>query len=74
MVDTTASASKNIITEIKSDHARIKSLWDSFDAATDTSSKQAIADKIIANISIHDSLEMTFFYPLLRRYGGDQGK
>jgi len=73
MVDASPSTTRNIITEIKADHARIKSLWDSFDAATDNKSKQGIADKIIATISIHDSLEMTFFYPLLRRYGGEKG-
>ena len=57
--------SNDAIAMLKADHRAVETLFEDFETA-EGKAKQAIADKICAELKIHTSIEEEIFYPALK--------
>jgi len=57
----------NALAMLKSDHQKVKGLFDQFEAAKGTKAKQTVASEAIMELKIHASVEEDYFYPALRQ-------
>lgn len=55
------------------DHQRVEQLFADFQSASDASQKQAIAQLICLELTVHAQLEEEIFYPAFQKATGDQG-
>ncbi len=60
------------ITMLDDDHQRVEQLFADFQAATDASQKQSIAQLICLELTVHAQLEEEIFYPAYQKATGDQ--
>jgi len=57
---------------LKEDHARVKDLFDRFDAATSRSTKKKIVRLALAELKNHAAIEEEIFYPSVRKPVGKE--
>jgi len=48
---------------LKADHRKVEELFDQFEKAKSSSAKQALAEKICTELSVHTAIEEEIFYP-----------
>ncbi len=60
------------ITLLDEDHQRVEQLFKDFEAAADASQKQAIAQLICLELTVHAQLEEEIFYPAFQKATGEQ--
>ena len=62
------------IAMLEADHAKVKSLFEQFEALSDRSkvSKKKIADQICMELTIHTEVEEQVFYPAVRKPVSDE--
>ena len=62
------------IAMLEADHAKVKSLFEQFEALSDRSkvSKKKIADQICMELTIHTEVEEQVFYPAVRKPVNDE--
>jgi len=51
---------------LKADHRKVEDLFDEFEAAKGAARKQALVEKICAELSAHTVIEEEIFYPACR--------
>lgn len=56
----------NAITSLKTDHKKVKALFDQFEQAKDRSAKITIVEEALEELNIHATLEEELFYPAVR--------
>ena len=56
----------NAIALLKADHRKVEELFAEFEAATGAAKKQALVEKICAELSAHTVIEEEIFYPACR--------
>ncbi|CAG8444647.1 8276_t:CDS:2 [Diversispora eburnea] len=61
---------RDLVTELKEDHRVIKNLWEVFSRSRGNEEKQAVANTIIREVSIHAACEELSVYPLLEKHFG----
>ncbi|HYF44321.1 MAG TPA: hemerythrin domain-containing protein [Ramlibacter sp.] len=60
------------IAMLDEDHQRVEQLFADFQSASDPSQKQAIAQLICLELTVHAQLEEEIFYPAYQKATGDQ--
>jgi hypothetical protein len=66
MPATKRKSASDPITSLKSDHKRVKALFDQFEKAKDRRTKKRIVTEALEELSIHATLEEELFYPAVR--------
>ena len=56
---------ENAISMLKSDHEKVKELFDKFEKATNSAAKEKIVAEALMELKIHATVEEEFFYPAL---------
>jgi len=56
-------ANLDAIALLKADHRKVEDLFDKFEQATDDGRKQALAEQICMELTIHTKIEEDIFYP-----------
>lgn len=56
----------NALAVLKSDHQKVKELFDRFEKAKDARSRRSIAEEAIAELKVHAAVEEEVFYPSVR--------
>jgi hemerythrin HHE cation binding domain-containing protein len=51
---------------LKADHRKVEALFEKFEDAEDAETKQALADEICMELSVHATIEEEIFYPACR--------
>jgi hemerythrin superfamily protein len=52
---------------LRSDHEKVKGLFERFEKATDPALKDQLAGDIVTDLEIHEAIEEEIFYPAVRR-------
>lgn len=60
------------IAMLDEDHQRVEQLFKDFQSASDAAQKQAIAQLICLELTVHAQLEEEIFYPAFQKATGDQ--
>src|SRR5688572_1285254 len=63
---------QNAIAMLKSDHQKVKELFDKFEEASNSSSKSKIVAEAITELKVHATVEEQLFYPALRQAIDDE--
>ena len=60
---------------LEADHAKVKALFDKFEAAGDrmTKAKQQIVEDVFMELEVHAQLEEEIFYPAIKAVGEKEG-
>lgn len=58
-----AVASKDAIELLKEDHEKVKELFEQFEEAEDSATKQQVVETVIQELQVHTSIEEEIFYP-----------
>ncbi len=66
-----AGASKDALELLEQDHRRVEDLFDEFDEDDDEGRREALAQEICRELTIHTQLEEEIFYPRAREATGD---
>jgi hemerythrin superfamily protein len=66
----------NAIDLLKVDHARVKELFQQYEAADNRAyqNKKGIAEEVCTELEVHTTLEEEFFYPAMKRNTDQDGK
>lgn len=72
MSETKSKNSTNAIASLKSDHKKVKGLFDQFENAKDRATKMTIVSEALEELSIHATLEEEIFYPAVRQEINDE--
>jgi hemerythrin superfamily protein len=68
----TASRGPDAVAMLTADHRAVEKLFAQFEKARDTDRKQAIADKICLELTVHMQVEEEIFYPTSREFLTDE--
>jgi hypothetical protein len=68
MFDWLASEENDAVGMLKSDHNRVKALFEQFETAEHKAEKQKIAKQAIEELRIHSAIEEELFYPAVREH------
>jgi hypothetical protein len=58
-----ASRNPDAIAMLKADHRKVEELFEKFEKAKDSQRKQALAEEICTELSVHATIEEEIFYP-----------
>jgi len=68
----TKKNNENAISMLKSDHQKVKALFDKFEDTGNSKVKQKVVRDALMELKIHAALEEEFFYPALREEMNDE--
>jgi hemerythrin-like domain-containing protein len=66
-------ANQNAIELLKADHAKVKELFEQWEAA-ETDQRAGIADMVFRELELHAEIEEQLFYPALRKKADEKDK
>lgn len=59
---------------LRTDHGKVRDLFDQYEEAPDMSSKRAIAEEVFVELEVHAQVEENVFYPALQEETDQEGK